>query len=63
MADPLLTAQTLNYLILSVPLNEAMFSARDTPYPRRRLRRHADEAVRVFLAAYGALSGTPSGAP
>jgi TetR/AcrR family transcriptional regulator, mexJK operon transcriptional repressor len=53
VADPLLAAQNLNYLILSVPLNDAMFTARDTPYPRRRLQRYADEAVRVFLAAYG----------
>jgi AcrR family transcriptional regulator len=53
VADPLLAAQNLNYLILSVPLNEAMFLGRDTPFPRRQLQRYADEAVRVFLAAYG----------
>jgi AcrR family transcriptional regulator len=53
VTDPLLAAQHLNYLILSVPLNEAMFMARDKPYSRRRLRYYADEAVRVFLAAYG----------
>ena len=51
--DPLLAAQLLNYLILSVPLNEAMFTGRDKPYSRRYLNRYADEAVRVFLAAYG----------
>jgi AcrR family transcriptional regulator len=51
--DALLAAQHLNYLILSVPLNEAMFAVRDKPYGRRRLHRFADEAVRVFLAAYG----------
>jgi AcrR family transcriptional regulator len=51
--DPLLAAQHLNYLILSVPLNEAMFAARDKPYSRRQLHRFADEAVRVFMAAYG----------
>lgn len=51
--DPLLAAQLLNYLILSVPLNEAMFTDRDKPYTRRYLNRYADEAVRVFLAAYG----------
>ena len=51
--DPLLAAQLLNYLILSVPLNEAMFTGRDKPYTRRYLNRYADEAVRVFLAAYG----------
>ena len=53
MADSLLAAQLLNYLILSVPLNEAMFTGRDKPYSRRYLNRYADEAVRVFLAAYG----------
>jgi TetR/AcrR family transcriptional repressor of mexJK operon len=51
--DPLLAAQLLNYLILSVPLNDAMFTGRDKPYTRRYLNRYADEAVRVFLAAYG----------
>ena len=53
VADSLLAAQLLNYLILSVPLNEAMFTGRDKPYSRRYLNRYADEAVRVFLAAYG----------
>ena len=50
--DPLLAAQHLNYLILSVPLNEAMFTGRDRPYSRRHLHHYADEAVRVFIAAY-----------
>ena len=54
VADSLLAAQLLNYLILSVPMNEAMFTGRDKPYSRRYLNRYADEAVRVFLAAYGA---------
>jgi TetR/AcrR family transcriptional regulator, mexJK operon transcriptional repressor len=53
-SDPLLAAQHLNYLILSVPINEAMFTGRDQPYSRRHLQRYADEAVRVFLAAYQA---------
>jgi AcrR family transcriptional regulator len=56
--DSLLAAQLLNYLILSVPLNEAMFTSRDKPFSRRYLNRYADEAVRVFLAAYGPRSGT-----
>ena len=51
--DSLVAAQLLNYLILSVPLNEAMFTGRDKPHSRRYLNRYADEAVRVFLAAYG----------
>lgn len=50
--DSLLAAQHLNYLILSVPLNEALFTGRDRPYSRRQLQRYADEAVRVFMAAY-----------
>lgn len=52
--DPLLAAQHLNYLILSVPVNEAMFTGRDTRFGRRQLHRYADEATRVFMAAYGA---------
>ena len=51
--DSLVAAQLLNYLILSVPLNEAMFTGREKPYSRRYLNRYADEAARVFLAAYG----------
>ncbi len=58
--DPVLAAQNLNYLILSVPLNEAMFAATDRPPSRRRLHRYADEAVRVFLAGYAADSPTPA---
>lgn len=57
VADSLLAGQLLNYLILSVPLNEAMFTGRDKPYSRRYLNRYADEAVRVFLAAYGSGRG------
>jgi TetR/AcrR family transcriptional repressor of mexJK operon len=52
-ADPLLAAQHLNYLILSIPMNEAMFTGRDKPYNNRQLQHWADEAVRVFMAAYG----------
>jgi TetR/AcrR family transcriptional repressor of mexJK operon len=59
-ADPLLAAQHLNYLILSVPVNEAMFTGRDTPYNRRQLHRWADEAVRVFMAAYGVGGPSPA---
>jgi TetR/AcrR family transcriptional regulator, mexJK operon transcriptional repressor len=51
--DPLLAAQHLNYLILSIPLNEAMFAVRDR-HEEADLDRWADEAVRVWLAGYGA---------
>jgi AcrR family transcriptional regulator len=50
--DPMLAAQHLNYLILSIPLNEAMFAVREH-HDETELRRWADEAVRVWLAAYG----------
>lgn len=52
--DPLLAAQQLQWLVLSVPINEAMFRANDEQDPTGQLERHADEGVRVFLAAYGA---------
>ncbi|MEV0900451.1 TetR/AcrR family transcriptional regulator [Actinoplanes sp. NPDC049802] len=50
--DPLLAAQHLNYLILSIPLNEAMFAVREA-HDEADLDRWAAEAVRVWLAAYG----------
>jgi AcrR family transcriptional regulator len=52
--DPALAAENFNWLILSVPLNEAM--ARpidDAPVSEAYLHRYADEGVRVFMAAYG----------
>jgi AcrR family transcriptional regulator len=53
--DPLTAAQQFNWLILSVPLNEAMAGPTlDSPLPEAVLHRYADDAVWVFLAAYGA---------
>ena len=53
--DPLLAAQQFNWLILSVPLNEAMAGpVAEARFAEADLHRYADEAVRVFLAAYGA---------
>lgn len=51
--DPERAAEHLNYLILAAPLDEAMFTVRKVPFPRSQLDRWADDAVRVFLAAYG----------
>jgi TetR/AcrR family transcriptional repressor of mexJK operon len=51
--DPLLAAEHFNWLVLSIPMNRAMFSGDDEPFDRDRLEYYADEAVRVFLAAYG----------
>lgn len=53
MDDSLLAAQHFNWLVLSIPLNKAMFHGSDTEFTPRELERYADEAVRVFLAAYG----------
>jgi TetR/AcrR family transcriptional regulator, mexJK operon transcriptional repressor len=50
--DPLLAGEHFNWLILSIPMNKAMFSGDDEPFDRGQLEFYADEAVRVFLAAY-----------
>lgn len=51
VADPHLAAEQFNWLVLSIPINRAMFdpSARFT---QAELDHYADEAVNVFLAAY-----------
>ena len=52
--DPVLAAQHFNWLVLSVPLNEAMARPNDDSLrDEESLNRYADEAVRVFLTAYG----------
>lgn len=61
MDDPLLAAQHFNWLILSIPLNRAMFHGSDTEFTSGELTRCADEGVRVFLAAYGAPPDRVSG--
>ncbi|PZF85428.1 TetR/AcrR family transcriptional regulator [Jiangella anatolica] len=53
VADPELAAAHFNWLVMSVPLNHAMLTGDDTPPPAAEIERHADEGVRVFLAAYG----------
>lgn len=53
--DPVLAAQHFNWLVLSIPLNEAMARpVEDSRVVDEDLHRYADEGVRVFLAAYGA---------
>lgn len=55
VADPMLAAQHFNWLVLSIPLNKAMACPiDDSLFTGRELEYYADEAVRVFLAAYGA---------
>jgi TetR/AcrR family transcriptional regulator, mexJK operon transcriptional repressor len=50
--DPSLAAAHFNWLVMSVPLNRAMFLGEDQPPARAELNRHADAGVRAFLAAY-----------
>ncbi|MFI6478707.1 TetR/AcrR family transcriptional regulator [Nonomuraea sp. NPDC050663] len=52
-ADPELAAQHFNWLILSIPLNQAMFRTDDDHHSPADLEYYADEGIRVFLAAYG----------
>jgi TetR/AcrR family transcriptional regulator, mexJK operon transcriptional repressor len=58
--DPLLAAQHFNWLVMSVPLNDAMLLG-DGEVPKD-LDRYADAGVRVFLAAYGARSSSVAAA-
>jgi len=51
--DPLLAAAHFNWLIVSIPLNQAMLWGQDEPPAPADLDRYVDTGVRVFLAAYG----------
>jgi TetR/AcrR family transcriptional regulator, mexJK operon transcriptional repressor len=50
--DPHLAAQHFNWLIMSIPLNRAMFLGADQLPAAADLDRYAETGVRVFLAAY-----------
>ncbi|WP_030040456.1 TetR/AcrR family transcriptional regulator C-terminal domain-containing protein, partial [Streptomyces resistomycificus] len=50
--DPLLAANHLTWLITSIPVNKVMFCGTGEHFTRTELDHYADEAVRVFLAAY-----------
>jgi AcrR family transcriptional regulator len=50
--DPGLAAAHFNWLVMSIPLNEAMLLGEDEPATRAELNRYADAGVRAFLAAY-----------
>jgi len=51
--DPQLAAAHFNWLVMSIPLNQAMLLGEDEPLPSAELDRYADAGVRAFLAAYG----------
>jgi TetR/AcrR family transcriptional repressor of mexJK operon len=50
--EPQLAAAHFNWLVMSSPLNRAMFLGDDRPPARAELNRYADAGVRAFLAAY-----------
>lgn len=52
IADPLAAATTFNWLVVGAPVNEAMLLGDDAVASPEALRRHAAEAIRVFLAAH-----------
>jgi TetR/AcrR family transcriptional regulator, mexJK operon transcriptional repressor len=52
-SDPLLAAAHFNWLVMSIPLNQAMLCGSDEPPALSDLDRYASSGVRVFLAAYG----------
>jgi len=51
--EPMVAASHFNWLVMSAPLNQAMLLGDDAIPGEAELRRHAEEGVRVFLAAYG----------
>jgi AcrR family transcriptional regulator len=51
--DVQLAAQQFNWLVLSIPMNRAMFDAK-LRFDDGELERYAEEAARAFLAAYKA---------
>lgn len=53
LGDPNLVGQFFNWLVLSIPLNEAMMLGDGGGRSEADLRTVTDEAVRIFLAAYG----------
>jgi TetR/AcrR family transcriptional regulator, mexJK operon transcriptional repressor len=53
--DPWLAAQEFVWLVLSIPMNRAMLSG-DAQFTDEELEGYAQEAARVFYAAYGSAS-------
>lgn len=51
--EAMIAASHFNWLVMSAPLNQAMLLGDDAIPGEAERRRHAEEGVRVFLAAYG----------
>ena len=52
--DPALAASHFNWLVMAEPINRAMLLGDGSIPSRSELRRHVEQSVQVFLAAYGA---------
>ena len=50
--NPRLAAAHFNWLVMSIPLNQAMLLGQDDPATPAELNRYADAGVRAFLAAH-----------
>jgi AcrR family transcriptional regulator len=50
--EPLLAAQHFVWLVLSIPLNEALLTGEDEPFSAAELERFADAGARAFLAGH-----------
>ncbi len=50
--DARLAAMHFNWLVMSIPLNQAMLLGEDEPSTPAELEQYADAGVRAFLAAY-----------
>jgi TetR/AcrR family transcriptional repressor of mexJK operon len=50
--DPRLAAAHFNWLVMSIPLNEAMLRGTDEPASPEELDHYADAGVRAFVRAY-----------
>ncbi len=57
LGDPELAAEHLLWLILSIPLNQAMLLGDTISFTEAALDRYADEGVTAFLRAYGFSNG------
>ncbi|WP_040684521.1 TetR/AcrR family transcriptional regulator [Nocardiopsis halotolerans] len=57
LEDPLRAASHFNWLVMSEPVNRAMLLGDEAIPSVEELCAHADEGVRVFLAAYGVEGG------
>lgn len=51
--DPMVAAQQFLWLVLSVPMNRAMFHHVDKPLSGSEVNQYVDNGVRTFLTVYG----------